>query len=450
MSARIDAVRTGLAAGGGAGAAVGLMLAFRRQRHQEIATALSDHDAGERRITDLYTKAADQLGSDKAPVRLAGLYALERLAQDNPAHRQTIVNLICAYLRMPYTEPARAGADQAMLDGQRYHRLRYQAARRGLAPASAPSSPDANEERQVRLAAQRILGAHLQPKQAAQFWRDMQLDLNGAVLIGFRMRGCSVGNATFSGVSFSGDSSFFGATFSGTAAFSDATFGGKADFGDAIFANDASFRNSTFSGEAAFGAVWERPFDGVTFAGAADFGDVMFADAVTFDHVTFGHRAEFQNATFSGPAEFPNTIFAGPYADFSDSVFSDAVHFRNVLFSFANFTGATFSGSADFGGATFSSYGAFDRATFWGDAIFREITLKGISGEGGTFLFASFHGRVDFEGHRGYPNCGGAEAKAHVADIGLPHIWPENWTVEPTGPGTAGRLTHARLERSTS
>ena len=37
-SARLDAVRTGLAAGAGAGAAVGLMLAFRRQHHQEIAT----------------------------------------------------------------------------------------------------------------------------------------------------------------------------------------------------------------------------------------------------------------------------------------------------------------------------------------------------------------------------------------------------------------------------
>ncbi|MEU9023986.1 hypothetical protein [Actinomadura sp. NPDC048394] len=42
----------------------------------------------------------------------------------------------------------------------------------------------------------------------------------------------------------------------------------------------------------------------------------------------------------------------------------------------------TFSGSADFGGATFSSYGAFDRVTFLGDPIFREITLKGLSGEG--------------------------------------------------------------------
>src|SRR5215831_7188786 len=33
----------------------------------------------------LYAKALEQLGSDQAPVRFSGLYALERLAQDNPA-----------------------------------------------------------------------------------------------------------------------------------------------------------------------------------------------------------------------------------------------------------------------------------------------------------------------------------------------------------------------------
>jgi hypothetical protein len=58
------------------------------------------------RITELYTKAVEQLGSEKAPVRLGGLYALERLAQDNKEHRQTIVNVICAYLRMPFSPRA--------------------------------------------------------------------------------------------------------------------------------------------------------------------------------------------------------------------------------------------------------------------------------------------------------------------------------------------------------
>jgi hypothetical protein len=56
-----------------------------------------EHDAGERRITELYTKAADQLGSDRAPVRIAGLYALARLGETAESQRQTIVNVVCAY-----------------------------------------------------------------------------------------------------------------------------------------------------------------------------------------------------------------------------------------------------------------------------------------------------------------------------------------------------------------
>ena len=100
-SVQIDAIRTGLSAAVGTGGAFALLLAFRRQRSTEVSAVHTITDATERRVTELYTKAADQLGSDKAPVRLAGLYAMERLAQDNPSERQTIVNVICAYLQMP-------------------------------------------------------------------------------------------------------------------------------------------------------------------------------------------------------------------------------------------------------------------------------------------------------------------------------------------------------------
>src|SRR4051812_26009914 len=107
-SVQIDAIRTGLSAAVGTGGAFALLLAFRRQRSTEVSAVHTITDATERRVTELYTKAADQLGSDKAPVRLAGLYALERLAQDSPGQRQTIVNVICAYLQMPYTPPGMA------------------------------------------------------------------------------------------------------------------------------------------------------------------------------------------------------------------------------------------------------------------------------------------------------------------------------------------------------
>ncbi|MFC7713131.1 hypothetical protein [Nonomuraea recticatena] len=104
-SARNEILRTALAAGAGVGAAITLALAFRRQRHTEVVADAAKHDATERRVTELYTKAVEQLGHDKAAVRLGGLHALERLAQDTPVLRQTIVDVICAYLRMPFAPP---------------------------------------------------------------------------------------------------------------------------------------------------------------------------------------------------------------------------------------------------------------------------------------------------------------------------------------------------------
>ncbi|MCP2358328.1 hypothetical protein HD597_005348 [Nonomuraea thailandensis] len=50
-------------------------------------------------ITDRYTKAAEQLGSDKRDVRLAGIYALQRLATDSPRDRDTIRNVLAAFVR---------------------------------------------------------------------------------------------------------------------------------------------------------------------------------------------------------------------------------------------------------------------------------------------------------------------------------------------------------------
>jgi len=34
-------------------------------------------------VTDRYTKAIEQLGSDKLDVRIGGIYALERIARDS-------------------------------------------------------------------------------------------------------------------------------------------------------------------------------------------------------------------------------------------------------------------------------------------------------------------------------------------------------------------------------
>src|SRR5690348_9575544 len=59
---QLDAIKYGLGLFAVAGAAAALLLGIRRQQHTEHAQAHTEHDAAERRVTDLYTKAVEQLG----------------------------------------------------------------------------------------------------------------------------------------------------------------------------------------------------------------------------------------------------------------------------------------------------------------------------------------------------------------------------------------------------
>ena len=221
-SARLDALKTAANVVVGTGGAAALLLAARRQRSAELDLVQKDHDATERRVTEMYSKAADQLGSDKAPVRLAGLYALERLAQDYLPQRQTIVNVLCAYLRMPYGDAAEA------------------------------------EERQVRKAAQRILLHHLRPGSAEEpddgFWPDVDLDFSGGRVVELALTHCVIRSITCYETEFSGLTTFRGTEFRT-----------KADFNKADFEDRVDFRGAVFGGAG-------DSFNGAVFAGPVDFG----------------------------------------------------------------------------------------------------------------------------------------------------------------------------------
>jgi hypothetical protein len=56
-------------------------------------------------ITDRYTKAIEQLGSDKLDVRLGGIYALERIAKDSKQDHPTVVEVLSAFVR-EHSDPA--------------------------------------------------------------------------------------------------------------------------------------------------------------------------------------------------------------------------------------------------------------------------------------------------------------------------------------------------------
>jgi hypothetical protein len=263
VTARLDALKVGVSVVVGSGGGVALYLAWRRQRstedalaHQVKATVSTELDAEARRITDLYTKAADQLGSDKAPVRLAGLYALERLAHDNESQRQAVANVLCAYLRMPF-EPPDERNDDATPEEQEVWAKRA-------------------EESQVRLTVQHIFGDHLKPERDESgiatnplFWPGIALDLTNATLMDFNLMGAEVRYGAFGAARFLAHDIYDGALFV-----------------DAVFLEFARF-------------------DRVQFTGPAEFTRARFEGVAMFDRATFGgDHVSFRDATFHEPPTF--------------------------------------------------------------------------------------------------------------------------------------------------
>jgi Pentapeptide repeats (8 copies) len=53
----------------------------------------------EKNATDLFTKAIEQLGSDKLEVRVGGIYALERIARESEKDHGPIIEVLTAYVR---------------------------------------------------------------------------------------------------------------------------------------------------------------------------------------------------------------------------------------------------------------------------------------------------------------------------------------------------------------
>lgn len=343
-AARVEAIKTGLAIGAGTGGVFALLLAVRRQWHQERSSAATELDAAERRVTELYTKAADQLGSDKAPVRLAGLYALERVAQDNEKHRQTIVNVLCAYLRMPYQVPGDPPAEAADKEAWAAHRELIQ-------------------EREVRLAAQRILTNHLRPGEntkqpVATFWKAIDLNLTGATLIDLSLFKCVMRDARFRSATFIGGASFGYATVSGYAVFDSATFDGAAEF---------------MSASLQYGG-----FKSSTFRGVAEFRSASFGAAAGFDSSTFQGAADFREATFAGEASFESASFTGD-VDFSSASFEFVLSSSEYAALMLPSPGLVGRYSLSLKLATFKGATNFERATFVGD-----VELESTSFERGT------------------------------------------------------------------
>ena len=252
----------------GLGATALLVINYRRQLTTEAESRRGELKLFDERFTNAYT----ELGNENQAVRLGAVHALANLADDAPRDRedlvQTVIDVLCAYIRMPYTPaPGEPREGEPPAAWARYRELKQ----------------EFESTREVRHTILRIIGSRLREETR---WRGKDYNFSQVVFDG--------GN--FSGARFTGGRvNFRGATFAdGHVNLTDTRFTGA----------HVSLIDTRFTG----GVVY---FSGARFHG----GQVEFR-RTGFD----GAKVHFFGADFAdGAVSFTKANFTSGLVDFGDA-----------------------------------------------------------------------------------------------------------------------------------
>ncbi|WP_410630331.1 pentapeptide repeat-containing protein [Amycolatopsis sp. cmx-4-83] len=277
-TSRSDALKTGGLAGGAIVALYALWLNDRRRRveerrqdierrRHELEAQRAEQDR-ERVADERFAKAVELLGHAADQVRVGALHALAGLARSRPEYTQTVLDVLCSYLRRPFSRTRPTGAD-----------------------------PDPEQEREltVRLTAQRLVTDLLPARDDEAPAYD--LDLTGARLEYLDLSGKLIGGLLLRYASLHSSTNLSGCRFKGR-----------------VYLTAAGTETGRLVGYfRCRGAVFESHawFSGTAFAEDADFTDTTFAGPTTFKEAEFAKDAVFAGAVSSGSLDLRRATFAG-------------------------------------------------------------------------------------------------------------------------------------------
>ena len=339
---------------GGAIAVMGLIETFRKNNNEKLKNDQEkekndkEHERwvkAERR--ERYTRAVGQLGDEKAPIRMGGVYALIRLVDDWLEEKslsdderlkegQVIINNLCAYIRSPFTLASRY--DELSKDSPTPEGI-YKDNQQEFYTDKAEFKNEAD----IRLGIIKEIHDRIQgpDKNTPGAWSDFEYDFSGSTFFypidltnSYYAKPINFSDSTYQGGAY-----FTGSTYHGRADFSGSTYQSRADFGDSTYWGRADFSDSTY---------WGR----------ADFGDSIYQRA-DFSDSTYQEEADFTGSTYQGRADFGGSIYQGR-ADFGGSTYRGRAYFG----------GSTYRGRADFGGSTYQSRANFGGSTYQSEADF--------------------------------------------------------------------------------
>ena len=380
----LERVKTTLTTIGGIGGVSFLVIKFRQQ---DIAEKQHKHSEDERikaEEAELNRKfeaekleankklvdAVQQLGNQAPQVRIAGVYALDDVADTYGSEKYEVdynkraFEILCGYLRTPREKDS--AVESTILEILTQHLRR-----------------DDNNQKST--------------------WSNFKLDLHGATLTELLdFTDCELSNYT----------NFAGTSFGHKLILSNSKFMKFVDFHGAKF-HEVELLYKTNEGNESKHTPFNSgaSFEGATFHEDIDFSYFTFDHEANFRNTTFKQRANFQWVKFKNGADFSRTVESSN----TDSTFKDIVSFKNAVFGEmspspvsnteenpgqANFNGTIFKEKADFSDSRF-----FCKASFR-NAEFQEIDFLGYTDENGekhlpfdkgaSFENAIFHKNIDF------------------------------------------------------
>ena len=413
---------------GGAIAVMGLIETFRKNNNEKLKNdqekEKNDRDhlrqvrAGRR---ERYTKAVEQLGDEKAPIRMGGVYTLVGLVdewledesidkyEDRLKEGQVIINNLCAYIRSPFTLASHydeLSNPTPMPEGiYKDKKEKFYADKATL-----------DSETDVRLSIIKEIHDRIQgpDKNTPGAWSDFEYDFSGSTFFypidltkSYYKKPVNFSGAIYQGMAdFSGSTyekgvlfsapdspstyqgwaNFSGSTYQGWADFTGSTYQGWADFNSSAYQNGANFRSSAYQGGA--------DFNSSAYQGGADFGSSIYKSWATFDGSAYKGWANFRSSAYKGGADFTGSTYQG-WADFTGSTYQ----------GWAYFTGSTYNDVADFSGSVFYQkvyFGADgDNSSF---SRFADCAPQFYNATNHTnTLFGSPNNDFTVENGRGYP-----------------------------------------------
>ena len=311
-----------------------------KQQEQYEANAFKERKA-ERR--ERYTKAVEQLGDEKAPVRMGGVYTLVGLVdewleeesiekyEDRLKEGQVIINNLCAYIRSPFTL---ASHYDELSNPTPTPKGIYKGKKEKFYADKATLKSEAD----VRLGIIKEIHDCIQgpDKNTPGAWSDFEYDFSGSTFFypvdltkSYYKKPVNFSGSTykegayFTGSTYEGGADFAGSTYRGGADFTGSTYEGGADFADSTYEGGADFADSTYEGGADFADSTYRgwaDFSRSTYNDVADFSGSIFYQKVYFG--ADGDNSSFSRFTDCAPQFYDetnhkNTLFGSPNNDFT-------------------------------------------------------------------------------------------------------------------------------------